>query len=1224
MMKRLCLVLLGLAIATSVAFGAPTNMPPTTNSSVAVAVPAHVTPLHGQIPQYNAAGLCEWSSPTNLEYVISNVVWGSITGTIGDQSDYFVQYTNLMYLITNGLAEDQIILDAAVATNDTRDVQLFGKLDVAGNEVHSGDTVDMRASRSQRHRIINWPATNNLPAYITLGWTNENRGDYFVSIPTTCEYTNSAGLMVVWTNATRWALTRSGGAATYYSSPADFNEGPFAADWHDYKGFDSGSYVGQWYEIDQDKVDYWDTGIGTGIFETNDVAAYYTNETVKPIVIGATTAQANVQFDVHGTASVDAIWINTNLIVGVDTSLPVDLAQWATNPAITHIIPSVSGAYNVGSATMPFSNGYFLASTIYLGSYALTAAKGATWDLAYGWGDHSTSVTALNSATSVLNSAVSRLTDATSSLDNAVSTLSGESVTNIVMNLSNSASADLVGRIVEVNISTNLSYYTNDVGFITNVLHADLNLNGNKIYGDGTAYMTIQGTNGVAINMTTCSNGVALHVSGPAVFAGVAGPAYAGKLIYVPDVTGTNGDYQFYDGDEWQTLTGGGVTWTGGVWSVSGSDTYRASGGVGIGTSNITDTLTLVGTASFSGGNFNMNSNKITDALLDDDCEWRGDIIAASYLNLTAEKARLTALESDVSALEASNFWSYISANLASITRLNTASNSLNTGLNTLSTRYLMTSNAVNSNATAISVLNTATNNLKSRIDTSSNDIVTLYQNAAMNTFDINTIEADNIARDVAVVTLQYATNHLKSRIDADVATMTTLLGQTNTFLTADKGVVTNAMSGGIGTGNGVVNISSNTMTITFPSRSDLDEWSYHLAHSDVNIAHYDLNNVKTLFCTQIVLNGVALTNWSTNWSQGGFTNASVAGAGTTTVTIEYSPSALWLSQAGTIYCYMWKDWTMSGAPDFTNSWVVPSALQGIMTKTITNTTAFVGPTYWYAFFDVDGDGILNNLAATNGSGGLLREPAALGEFMPLHYTNSTDAANLTFVLVDKKGGTYRYGWPVTSPRGEAVTTYTWEYNVDNPVSLPNPVQKNTLSWRNFVCEQDCIVQGKTYGGLPTPNLYWFAFAVNTGPYVTYHYASKWYLDHQSISGGEVPSPFYPVKSGGVVPTITSQNIVFQWKNSAKNHSSVRFRLSTSPSSYSGFYQQYDYMENEHNDGTVRLLVSPSTANFGVTPLSLENGVTYYWQISLLTDNLDDYQPLSTTWGSTASFVYQP
>jgi len=562
----------------------------------------------------------------------------------------------------------------------------------------------------------------------------------------------------------------------------------------------------------------------------------------------------------------------------------------------------------------------------------------------------------------------------------------------------------------------------------------------------------------------------------------------------------------------------------------------------------------------------------------------------------------LTALESDVSALEASNFWSYISANQSSITRLNTASNALNTSLNTLNTRYLMTSNAVNSNATAISVLNTATSNLQSTDVALTALIVSQGSNLTTARADINTIKADNIARDAAVVTLQYATNHLKSRIDADVATMTTLLGLTNTFLTADKGVVTNAMPGGIGTGNGEVTVSNNVMTVTFPSRSDLDEWSYHLAHSDVDIANYNLNNVKTLFCTQIVLNGVALTNWS----QGGFTpTAPVAGARTTTVTIEYpnrADAGLWHGVSGTLYCYMWNNREMYGYPQFTTNWVISGNLPATTTKTITNTTDFLGNTYWYAWFDVDGDGAFNNIASSSSSGGLLLEPGALGEFMPLYYTNYTDTATLTFVLVDMKGQTYRYGW--ATPPSPIMTGYITESGVNRLVS--------SLFHRNFVCEQDYMLDGYSDGGILGNDVSSYNFVALSGSPATY-WASKTSFPHQDPSGGGTPVPNYPVSG----QTISSPNIVFKWTNNYRDLSAVRLRLSTSITGTPVLYEQMDYMENEHIDGTVRLLVSPATG----CP-ALANGTTYYWQIGL--GNGAGTISLTSTWGSTARFVYQP
>ena len=1240
-------------------YGAPTNIPPTTNSTVAVIVPAHVTPLQGQLPQYDAGGLCEWTSPTNLQYTVTNVNWGSISGTIANQTDYNVQYTNLMYLTTNGLAEDQAEIDTLVATNHEGNLSFTGTMNVHGDEVHSGDTLDARTIRAQRHNVTYWPETNDLPAYIYLGWTNENKGYYYVSIPTTCEFTNSAGLMVVWTNLNRWAVTRSGSQPTFYSSTADFDEGPFAADWHDFKGFDFGSYASQWYEIDQSKVDEWDSGATTTAMLTNYVRLHNTGDVhiVGTLdVDGVTeTSQLNIDgatddwwldefggrwlylYHGHYTNTADRMWgVYDSATTYFWLNMNLDMNGHSLTNVSTNSIVFNDGSRISAANDLLYYTSADKATTNELTSTATAAAFIAATNTLQTDIDTRATSAAFIASTNTLQGQITSLITGTGTLETAVTALEATVLTNATLTASNAFALTLTTPVATFHYSTNNSSFTNDAGYTTATATEDWTLGPYTLIGDeATVYIALDGTNGLGVNKTNAM--AALDVNGSARFSGVTGPAVAGKIIYVASST-TQGVYQFYDGDEWISMATGTVSSTGAVWTTSGSDVYRSGGGVGVATTNVTHTLTVNGTM-YVGGAMTLNNTDLSgidDLTVNDHISCDSIIIdgwtfeesgtslelwcpsgfatmrfydsttgtrslwpftGASTIRAVGQiygPAATTSTSMVNRAFGDTRYLAPATANAASIVSLNTASNSLNTKLNTLTSRFGTTSNQVAANVVSLAAMTAATNALEA-------DVIRLVAATNALVADIAALVAVDITLTNSTAILSTATNNLNTRLIAATNSLYTLIDQTNTFLTAADNVLTNAIAAGIGTGNGSITITNNQVSIVFPRRSDLAEWAYNVAAADVDFNDRNLLNGGILFCTQIVLNGSALTNWNqAAFNPGG----NPVGSGTTTITIEYpnrADAGLWHGYSGTLYCYMWKNAEMYGYPEWSTNWAVSGNLAFTTTKTITNTSDFIGDTYWYMWFDVDGDGVFNNLASVSPSGGNLLEPGALGEFMPLYYTNMNDVGTLTFVLVDMKGHTYRYGWETPPTPTIQQTLY----------ELSPTVKKleSTLFHRNFVCEQDYMIDGYSDGGIIGSDVGDYTFIVlNQGSL----WAAKYSFEHQSPSGGGVPVPNYPVSG----QTLASQDIIFKWTNNYRDLSIVRLRLSTSITGSPVFYEQYDYMENEHIDGTVRLLMSPNRG--GPT---LANGTTYYWQIGLGNPGTIS---LTSTWGATASFKYQP
>lgn len=367
-----------------------------------------------------------------------------------------------------------------------------------------------------------------------------------------------------------------------------------------------------------------------------------------------------------------------------------------------------------------------------------------------------------------------------------------------------------------------------------------------------------------------------------------------------------------------------------------------------------------------------------------------------------------------------------------------------------------------------------------------------------------------------------------------------------------------------------------------------------------------------------LCLAGVCITNWAA-----GATGAPPP-AGTVTLDFEYvNVSALWGGFPGTLYVMAWQDTRMRGAAIYETNFTIAGGAGGLQSDpsyTIASQSNFVGDTYWYAFFDIDEDGIFNCLTNTeSGSGGNGLEPAAIAEHHPQKIANILDSPTVKFVMVDQKGVTYRFGWPLIATNDPRKRI---EIHIEPDIAVVRREGSDAdiFAGRFFWCERDylyaCDDGAATRGGAN-----WAGGTVSNHEirvyYSPYGAPQVEYLENEfaaiSVGGGGTPVGIYPVGA----ETVTSTSVEFRFTNSLVNYSGLLLEVYDQGPGTNAVYAYSNYMENPHEDGAVRHLMATNRSGPWVG-----GGTTYNWRVKCVYGaNVAGDLDSSQAWSGYQTFV---
>ena len=305
-------------------------------------------------------------------------------------------------------------------------------------------------------------------------------------------------------------------------------------------------------------------------------------------------------------------------------------------------------------------------------------------------------------------------------------------------------------------------------------------------------------------------------------------------------------------------------------------------------------------------------------------------------------------------------------------------------------------------------------------------------------------------------------------------------------------------------------------------------------------------------------------------------------GPATTTVNVHYDPASVYA--AGDIHLIAWNVSSGDHPPVYYSVNAVDD-IRGLNTIIVDNPVLFSGDIYWYAWFDTDGDGVLNAHdygSDTNYYFGetstYVAEPAAAAEFFPHNYSNQSEEITVEFWLVNTKADTPRFGEILSDPN-DTRTSLIRSLTGGGTHVIRSPMRWGTAMWTEFsymASGYTRSVSGNAVSGL-YGGLGWNLEARHTLETLTNStLIGTWNYQWDGISVGHTNDPIqdanavvytfpqYPVNGA----TVTSTVIDFAFTNDWKYYPVINIRVSpgTVYTKTNLVYDHLGYLENEHYD----------------------------------------------------------
>jgi hypothetical protein len=317
---------------------------------------------------------------------------------------------------------------------------------------------------------------------------------------------------------------------------------------------------------------------------------------------------------------------------------------------------------------------------------------------------------------------------------------------------------------------------------------------------------------------------------------------------------------------------------------------------------------------------------------------------------------------------------------------------------------------------------------------------------------------------------------------------------------------------------------------------------------------------------------------------------------------------------AGVLHVYCWRNANLTGFTAWKTAVTnVDIRRNTYYEMTLTNSSVFAGSTWWYAWFDADGDGFLNYNGGLGGDWDDVGvEPAAMAEHMPLVMNTTTEAGTVAFWMVLEKGATPRFIKSVDeSPNGA-----NFQYDAAIRDSVGTIRHMSTSYGRKAILEPDYLRDTLSTG---SKGGWAWNLAYDGATIQTLFQSTTWRTCDYGIgasgspanaNNANAPTAYYP--SGGA--TVAVDAVEFKLTDAWTDYSSLALQCRYGATNGTLHYTYNGYMENEHwDDGTVRHKAPTGT---------FDSGSSYWWRARCVfaVTNSTTYKP--TAWSSWASFTY--